>query len=184
MRNQADYEAISKAVSHSLRHEPWLYELELDQEGWVPVKALLSGLRGEKPEWSFLRDLDLVEMIKSSTKQRHEIREGKIRALYGHSVRGKLVKRAAEPPGILYHGTSPETAEAIRTEGLRPMARQYVHLSVDKTTAIQVGLRKAKKPVLLQVDAARAYSNGVAFYRGNDVVWLADFIPASFCRIL
>jgi putative RNA 2'-phosphotransferase len=28
-----DLTAISRARSHALRHEPWLYELELDREG-------------------------------------------------------------------------------------------------------------------------------------------------------
>ena len=28
---------LSRAVSHALRHQPWLYELELDDEGWVQV---------------------------------------------------------------------------------------------------------------------------------------------------
>jgi len=28
-----DMDTLSKAVSHALRHEPWLYELEQDEEG-------------------------------------------------------------------------------------------------------------------------------------------------------
>lgn len=30
-------ERLSRLVSHALRHEPWIYELELDDEGWVPI---------------------------------------------------------------------------------------------------------------------------------------------------
>ena len=32
-----DYVALSKEVSYALRHAPREYELELDQEGFVPV---------------------------------------------------------------------------------------------------------------------------------------------------
>jgi putative RNA 2'-phosphotransferase len=39
---------------------------------------------------------------------------------------------ASKPPAILYHGTSPSAAKNIMSEGLRPMNRQYVHLSTDK----------------------------------------------------
>jgi putative RNA 2'-phosphotransferase len=60
------------------------------------------------------------------------------------------------------------------------MGRQYVHLSVDKATAEQVGRRKAEVPILLAVNADEAFANGIAFYLGNDLVWLADFIPAAF----
>jgi hypothetical protein len=35
---------LSRAVSHALRHEPWLYELELDAEGWASVKSVLIAL--------------------------------------------------------------------------------------------------------------------------------------------
>ena len=34
-----DLTQISRVVSHALRHEPWLYELELDAEGWTEVAA-------------------------------------------------------------------------------------------------------------------------------------------------
>jgi putative RNA 2'-phosphotransferase len=171
---------LSRVISHALRHEPWLYELELDDEGWVPIEELLSALRTEKPEWSFVIEADLAEMIARSDKKRHELQDGKIRALYGHSIPDKLSKQPAEPPVILYHGTSPETAQRIKVDGLRPMGRQYVHLSVDIATAEQVARRKTQMPVLLLVKATQAYTAGIAFYRGNDQVWLADFVPATF----
>jgi putative RNA 2'-phosphotransferase len=182
MTDRKDLGSISRIASHALRHEPWLYELELDDEGWVPVDELLSALRVEKPEWSTLMESDLAEMISCSDKKRHELRDGKIRALYGHSVPGKLLKQPAEPPAVLYHGTSPDTAERIKADGLRPMGRQYVHLSVDKATAAQVGRRKSQTPVLLEVNAAQAHEVGITFYRGNDQVWLADFIPGVFIK--
>jgi len=60
------------------------------------------------------------------------------------------------------------------------MRRQYVHLSVDHETAIAVGRRTAPVPVILRVDAAAAARAGIAFYAGNDKVWLADRVPARF----
>jgi putative RNA 2'-phosphotransferase len=178
-----DIVALSRAVSHALRHEPWLYELELDEEGWVPVEELLDTLRKEKPEWSSLQRDDLREMIAQSDKQRHELYDDKIRARYGHSIPGKLQKEQAAPPEWLYHGTSPDAASVVRVDGLRPMARQYVHLSSDVETAHKVGVRKAKVPVILTIRAREAFTHGVNFYRGNDNVWLADEIPPAFIDV-
>lgn len=175
-----DYKALSRAASHALRHEPWLYELELDAEGWTSAEALLASLRAERPEWASLTEDDLAEMIAQSEKQRHELRDGKIRALYGHSTPERLLKEQCTPPRVLYHGTGPATAAHIRVGGLKPMGRQYVHLSVDFATAEQVGRRKAPAPVILTIDASAAHDAGVAFYRGNDLVWLADVVPPSF----
>jgi len=171
---------LSRAISHALRHEPWLYELELDEEGWVEVGALLLALRDQRREWCELAEQDIVRVMEASDKQRFDLRGGRIRALYGHSTPRRLAKVAGEPPTLLYHGTSPATAALILAEGLKPMGRQYVHLSVDLETAGQVGRRKARAPVILEVLAAEAHAAGVAFYQGNDQVWLADAVPARF----
>ncbi|WP_408914420.1 RNA 2'-phosphotransferase [Brucella pseudogrignonensis] len=177
-----DLTNLSRAVSHALRHEPWLYELELDEAGWVPVETLLLSLRFQNQSWVSLTRNDLEEMIARSDKKRHELDGDRIRALYGHSTPQRLLRIYVEPPEILYHGTSPETAEQIRNEGLRPMGRQYVHLSVDTATADQVGQRKANSPVILLIKAAEAHCSGICFYRGNNLVWLADAIPPTFIR--
>jgi putative RNA 2'-phosphotransferase len=175
-----DLTALSRTMSHALRHEPWLYELELDGEGWTPVEALLATLRSEQAEWNDLEAGDLAEVIRTSAKSRHEMKDGRIRALYGHSVPGKLSRIASPPPERLFHGTSPQTLDAIRASGLLPMARQYVHLSNNREDAIAVGRRKHPQPVLLSVKAAEAAAAGVAFYAGNDKVWLADRVPPHF----
>ena len=174
------YADLSRAVSHALRHEPWLYELELDEEGWVAVEALTAALRSENPAWSGLVEADLEQMIERSEKRRHELRNGRIRALYGHSTPQKLTKNRADPPVALYHGTSPASANIIRREGLKPMGRQYVHLSADFEVAAKVGARKARVPVILRIDANAAHASGIAFYHGNEMVWLADNVPPKF----
>ncbi|MEP7053596.1 MAG: RNA 2'-phosphotransferase, partial [Pseudomonadota bacterium] len=117
-------------------------------------------------------------------KRRHEIDGERIRALYGHSVPGKLRRERATPPAILFHSTSLTAADAITHDGLKPMSRQYVHLSVDKATALEVGRRKSPAPVLFEVEARAAHDSGVAFYTGNEKVWLADFVPARFLRVV
>jgi putative RNA 2'-phosphotransferase len=175
-----DLRDVSRVTSHALRHEPWLYELELDGEGWVTTEALLAALRSERRAWSSLTEADLAAMIAQSDKKRHELRDGRIRALYGHSTPQRLLKEPAQPPAVLYHGTAPDVAERIKADGLRPMSRQYVHLSTDTEMAMQVGRRKADAPVILTVNAAQAHADGVAFYRGNERVWLADLVPPAF----
>ena len=173
-------ERLSRLVSRALRHEPGRYELELDEAGWVPVNALLSAIHAQGAQWSQVNRDDLTQMIASSAKRRHEIDGERIRALYGHSVPGRVLKIQAEPPAQLFHGTSPRAWVAIQRSGLQPMGRQYVHLSVDAATAEQVGRRKSAKPVILTVQAARAHEAGTRFWRGNDLVWLADGVSPDF----
>lgn len=175
-----DHTKLSRVISHALRHEPWLYEVELDDEGWTSVEALVGTLCQAAPEWAEVSRSTIVEVIAKSDKQRHEMTGDRIRALYGHSVPGKLRREAATPPPGLLHGTSSEVAEVVLREGLKPMRRQYVHLSVDEETAVAVGRRKSTAPIILKIDAAAAHANGIVFYSGNDRVWLADAVPARF----
>lgn len=177
-----DFSKLSKEVSFALRHAPWEYELELDSEGWVDIEQLLSALRSDK-QWKTITENDLRKMIEVSDKKRHEIYEGKIRALYGHSVPQKISKKVSIPPSVLYHGTARYIVERILSEGLQPMARQYVHLSADIETAILVGKRKDSNAVLLKIEAEKATNKGVKFYQGNNSVWLADSIPSMFIKV-
>jgi putative RNA 2'-phosphotransferase len=174
------YTDLSRVISHALRHEPWLYELELDDAGWVLVDDLMAALRADNPAWADLSEADLLRMMAQADKQRYEMRGGRIRARYGHSTPQKLSKEPTEPPAILFHGTAPKTVTLIRQDGLRPMGRQYVHLSVDSATAVLVGRRKAKHPVILRIRSGAAHEAGVRFYRGNDLVWLADVVAPAF----
>jgi putative RNA 2'-phosphotransferase len=175
---------LSKVLSHALRHEPWLYELELDNEGWTSLDTVLAALREERTDWGNLSRVDLECIIESSSKRRHEIMGDSIRALYGHSLPGKLRRERGTPPAILFHGTSREAVKTIIDEGLKPLSRQYVHLSVDMATAREVGRRKSKTPVLIEVDARGANGADVAFYEGNAKVWLADLVPGRFMRMV
>lgn len=174
-------EKLSKEVSYALRHAPWEYELEMDEEGWVPIGQLLDVLhRAEK--WKDICEADLNEMIEKSEKKRYELKDGKIRAFYGHSIPMKILKEEKMPPDILYHGTARRFVESIMKNGLLPQSRQYVHLSQDVETAENVGKRHDDKPSILIIDAKRAWDEGLKFYLGNEKVWLSDQIPGKYIR--
>jgi putative RNA 2'-phosphotransferase len=89
----------------------------------------------------------------------------------------------ADPPEGLFHGTSSAAWEAIQEQGLVPMRRQYVHLSMDVSTAVQVGRRKSEVPVVLSVRAGEAGRRGVRFWRGNEMTWLADGVPPEYLTV-
>jgi putative RNA 2'-phosphotransferase len=173
---------LSKAVSHALRHEPWRYELEFDHAGWADLDALVAGLARE-PRWHRLTRADLLEMVGRSRRRRHEIEGGRIRALYGHSLPGRIEKRLGVPPDPLFHGTRADRSGLILVDGLHPTGRQYVHLSIDRASAIVVGLRKSDQVVVLAISTRAAYACGVRFLVGNETVWLADHVPPRFIRV-
>ncbi len=119
-----------------------------------------------------------------ASKKRYEIADGRIRASYGHSTEQKIQKTPSAPPQILYHGTTDTVLDVILKKGLKPMRRQYVHFATDRQMATEVASRRAGKVVILEILAGEAYRNGVAFYLGNENVWLADFVPPRFIRVV
>lgn len=181
--NKNNLESLSKEVSYALRHVPWEYELELDDDGWVGVDQLLTALR-LNPKWSNVIVSDLELMIFESEKKRHEIADGRIRAFYGHSIPNKILKSEEIPPATLYHGTARMVKDSILQEGLKPNQRQYVHLSQDIETAMLVGKRRDFDPIIFQINSKLAYENGVKFYLGNEKVWLADVIPPKYLNAI
>jgi len=171
--------AISKAMSHALRHEPKAYGLTLAPDGSVSLDALVRGLRDAGVEVAVN---DIRRVVAESDKQRFAIEGDHIRAQYGHSTQERIVKRSITPQPVLWHATSPDAATAILRDGLLPMGRQYAHMSTDRELALQAGRRKAAHPVLLRIDAHAAHAAGVEFAEGHDRVTLAMAVSPSFIK--
>lgn len=175
---------LSKEISYALRHAPWEYELELDDEGFVPIEQLLHALNEGGSYGRPVTKEDLEEIIRTSGKKRHEIVGNRIRALYGHSVPQTIRKEAGTPPDILYHGTNEFCVEAIAKDGILPMARQYVHMSTDTQMAETVAKRRKGRMLIMQIDAKKAMADGIEIFVGNDRVWLAKHIPPQYISVL
>lgn len=171
---------LSKTISYVLRHGPQEFEVELDENGWLDIDVLFDAL-AKHSRFKNVTINDLTTIIKESNKKRFEIQGCKIRAYYGHSIKKKLERQSVVPPIRLFHGTSPEAAKLIldKGHGLLPMDRQHVHLASTIKTAIITGRRKAKYPVILLVNSMAAVGH-VKFYEGNEDIWLAEPVPASF----
>lgn len=179
-----DYVKLSREISYALRHAPFEYNLELDENGFVPIEQLLHSLNLSNEYDREITKKDLEYIINNSDKKRHEIVGDKIRALYGHSIPAKIEKTPSIPPDTLYHGTTKRFLNFIIKDGLLPMKRQYVHLSIDKETAMLVGSRRDKNPIILEIDAKRAFNDGIKFYTENDKVWLCGKLPYKYIKIL
>ena len=174
---------LSKEISYALRHAPWEFELELDEQGFVPIAQLLHALNESGTYEREVTQADLEQIIANSEKKRHEIVGDKIRALYGHTVPQIIKKEPGNPPAVLYHGTTHKALPQILQDGLKPMQRQYVHLSVDVGTATRVGKRRDPEPVILKIDAEVAQKGGIPFFTGNDKVWLCKEIPKEYLSV-
>jgi putative RNA 2'-phosphotransferase len=182
MNSKKEVVRISRFLSLVLRHQPQAINLTLDENGWASVPELLNKLNAE----GFIVDFDgLQQVVETNTKKRFAFNEDKtmIRASQGHSIMVDLGFEKKEPPAVLYHGTAAINSAAISKGGLLKQSRLHVHLSADMETALKVGQRHGR-PVVFEVSAKEMYQQGYGFYLSENGVWLTDFVPADFLRLL
>jgi len=168
--------SISKFMSLVLRHSPRKFGLHPDPKGFVALDSLLGLLQERFPDTD---QREVEEIVEKSSKERFEIKDGKIRARYGHSFWVDLDLKPFIPPEFLYHGTTPDLKKTIKEEGLKPMRRKFVHLSKTVEEAIRVGKRKSKNPLLFKVSACKAHQKGIQFFDRGLIV-LVKYVPPEF----
>lgn len=173
-----DSTKLSKFLSLVLRHKPDAIGLNVDAQGWVDVSELLA--KSAAAGTPFKLD-ELLKVVETSDKKRFTLSPDKtrIRAAQGHSIAVQLGLSPQEPPCVLYHGTATRFVDAILREGLRPLSRQQVHLSMDEETARRVGQRHGN-PIVLVVQTKRMHEAGFQFFLAENGVWLTDHVPPEF----
>ncbi|MEQ5206067.1 RNA 2'-phosphotransferase [Proteus sp. fly-1067] len=172
---------ISRFLSYILRHAPESIGLSLDDQGWGEISQLI--LLAQKKGTPLTIEL-INDVVKTNDKKRFAISEDGlfIRAVQGHSLKTTVDYQAITPPKILYHGTATRFIDSIFNQGLIPNGRQYVHLSQDHKTAVNVGNRHGKAVVLI-VDSEKMFSDGFEFYQADNGVWLTLSVPVKYLKI-
>ena len=167
----------SKKLSYLLRHSQDPLYISLDG-GWAKVEAILDALQ--------ISQTKLEQIVAEDEKMRYSFDKSGtlIRANQGHSIPGVHIEFASpEPPEFLYHGTATRFLDAIMKDGLRPMSRQWVHISPDYETAVKVG-RRHGNPIVLRIRAKEYVEAGNKLYLSDNGVWLATSVPPCYFEIV
>ncbi len=175
---------LSKLVSYLLRHDPEAAGLHMDSEGWVDVNQLVHGIKTKWPrnhlyQWVTPEHVKALALL--DPKGRFELKEGKIRARYGHnqSLNVNIDYPEDVESAILYHGTTLQALPSILREGLKPLKRKYVHLTTNIQDAIETAKRHRGRPVVLEIDCEKLRSMGIKIYKASPTIRLAKHVPPS-----
>ena len=182
------YSEFSKYLSYLLRHHPEDVGLSLMDFGWIDLNVLIAAINISKSNNYLVTEHDIETIVVEDKKTRYTIKKLEngnklIRANQGHSIQGlimdfkKLSKE--ELPEYLYHGTSTKNLDLIEKSGeIKSMSRQYVHLSKDIDTAINVGKRHGI-PVVLKLSVSSMLEQGLEISLSDNEVYLTSNIPCN-----
>lgn len=161
-----------KHLSYLLRHDK---NYKFDEHGYREIKDLIQNHGYTKDE------IELI--VNTNDKQRYEFNSNKtkIRARQGHSIPINVDLTEMIPPSELYHGTATRFLSSIFDNGIKKMNRNYVQLSSNKETAIDVGKRHGE-PVILIIDTKKMHDDGITFYLSNNNVWLTEFVNKKYIK--
>ena len=181
-KKESPHDRLSRFISLLLRHKPEAAGIRLDRHGWAVVEELLDGIN--KTGRFRIDRAVLEEIVRTDAKQRYSFNEDArlIRANQGHSVPVDVELTPAVPPEFLWHGTGAKSVAAILAEGLKPMARLYVHLSRDRETAVCVG-RRHGTPVVFRVRSGTMADAGYTFFLSENKVWLTKCVPPDYLEL-
>ncbi len=171
--------SISKKLTLVLRHKPWLLNLNPDSKGFVPLDELLNSF---ERRWGVPAE-DVLRVLLSD-QERFEVVDRRVRARYGHSFPvdpGRPLK-PEEVPEKLYHGTVESSWRRIVKEGIKPMGRTFVHLSLSVERALQVASRRRGRKVVLAVDAKRL-AERYKVWKASKLVYLTEYVPPDLIKV-
>ncbi|WP_237558718.1 RNA 2'-phosphotransferase [Candidatus Methanodesulfokora washburnensis] len=173
-------ERLSKLLSYILRHNPSSVGMTLDNKGFssITVEELARRIATRRGyEW--VRPEHIVEVVEIDEKGRFEIKDGRIRATYGHSIDVEAGTPTKDVE-ILYHGTTLRAWKMIRDQGIKPGKRRYAHLSSSIEDALSMARRHGRDVVILKIDAKAMINDGFEVRKAGKGIYLVKEVPPKY----
>jgi len=166
---------LSKLLALYLRHRPEEAGLQIDTQGFVRLDEMLRAVQERYP---VAQEGDIRRLVEEAQAPRFEIGERGIRALYGHSFFVELDGEPMAAPQLLYMGCLRKEVARFRAEGIKPVDRYYVHLSLSREAAAERS-HQPGDPCVIEILAAQAQAAGQQFHKRGEVI-LTGQVSAQF----
>lgn len=187
---------LSRLLVYMLGHRPDEFGLVPDRDGFVAYKELLQAIH-EESGWSYVRQSYINEVLLGKDRPLFQPEEKRIRVLkrlwyldFDDPSRFLQAQRQGSDyeqikdsknavPKILYMAVRRRAHPVVMEKGLKSREGRHLVLSTEKEMALRIGSRRDQRPVLLEVMAGTAESEGVLFYPFGGL-FLCHQIPAKF----
>jgi putative RNA 2'-phosphotransferase len=184
LMNDRELDHLGRILTGILRHFPDRYRLTVDAHGWIDAGEIARAIAQRHPAYHWLRPMHLIAIAETDAKGRYEVRDERLRATYAHTIEVDLDLPTDNIPDRLYFPVTSDEAAIVLEVGLKPSDRRKVHLSKTADDARAAGAVRTPEPVILEIDARGAQSQGIVIMQAGKTVYLADQIPADLLRRL
>ncbi len=184
LMNDRELDHLGRVLTGILRHFPDRYQLSIDPQGWVSLPQIVRAVSQKHPAYHWLRTQHLIAIAETDAKGRYEVQDDRVRATYGHTVEVEPDLPTDNIPDLLYYPVTADEAGIVLEVGLKPSDRKKVHLSKTAEDARSAGSVRTPEPILLEVDAKRARTEGLVIRRAGKTVYVVDHVPPEFLRRL
>lgn len=175
---------LSSILIGILRHFPQQFNVKLDSHGWADIDEVVNAIKNKIDRFYWLRKRHVVALALTDEKGRYQLREGKIRATYAHTIEVDLSDLPDADVDALYYPVTEEELEIVLEQGLLPTDRNKVHLSGSIEKAMEAGKTRVENPVILKIDARKAMEDGIVIKKAGKEVYIADKIDAKYISVL
>ncbi len=167
---------LAKFLSYILERNPFEFGLVPDKNGYIKVKELIKAIV-EEEGWSHIKKSSLEELVYSFPDSPIEISENMVRA----KSRSKYQKPvyAENIPKELYAAIRQKAHFHVSTKGIDSGSDEYVILTSELEISKKIGKRKDSKPIILKINTALAEEAGVFFFKAQENIFLAKYIPTG-----
>lgn len=149
-----------------------------DEFGYMLLQELLDELN-KHPAWEYTTMSDIIEVNRNSTLKRLQISGDKIRLVIPQTITNTKLSSKAIPPKTLFYGTTIVGVSRIKTFGIKSFKDKYVKLFPDKKM-IGVLTHRKSHPAYIEIDAYKAYQDGIHFIKSDFNSYLAEYIPPKY----
>lgn len=168
---------MRKLLVYILERRPDEFGLVLDEQGSVRMKDLLMAIQ-EEPGWGYVKKSHILEVLMTSGGTSFVVRQDRIAAV-DHDL-SLSSGEETPPPKLLYHCIRRRAYRVVREHGIGPAGTRRVFLATSKALATRMGKRRDPKPVLLTVQANKAFKAGIRFHRYGEFIFGTDHLPAGY----
>ena len=180
LMSDKELDSVGRVVTGILRHFPDRFGIMMDEHGFVFMDALVEAIRRRR-SLSWLKPEHITALSETDAKGRYEIREGEIRATYGHTIDVDLSDLSKENiPERLYYPASEEEAQILAERGIKPADRSFVHLSETVEKAMEAGMVRNESPVILTIRSKEMIDDGLDVLRAGKSVFLVKEVSAQY----